>query len=59
VRKASQFFPSTNGFEDGHVLVVRVVTCAECREDVAEGLFSLKVLFVLGLESLECGRVVD
>lgn len=54
VRQASDGFPSTDGFKDGHVLVVGVVACAEAVENVSELLLALKVFIVFALEGFEC-----
>lgn len=53
VRQTGEVFPATNGFENGHVLVVGVVAGTEAVENVAEGLLPLKMFLILALERLE------
>lgn len=57
VRQTGEVFPATNGLKNGHVLVVGVVAGTEAVEDVAEGLFPLKMFLVLALERLQGGDV--
>lgn len=57
VRQTSEMFPTANGLEDGHVLVVGVVPGTEAIENVAEGLFPLKMFLILPLERFQGGDV--
>lgn len=53
VRQTGEVFPTANGLENGHVLVVGVVAGTEAVENVAEGLLPLKMFLVLALERLQ------
>ena len=53
VCKAREVLPTAYCFEDGHVLVIRVVAMAKCVQNVTKLLFALKVFFVLSLKGFE------
>lgn len=45
--------PATDGFENGHVLVIGVVPCAQRIQNVTESLFAFQVFLMLQLQGLQ------